>query len=798
MKQDTYAHGGNPSILLSPGQAKARFGSLDEWAIRWMDHLDRYFSSNYRASTLRGKMDMAENVRLGRYAESDPAEFIQWFQYAADLNADEILRSNGADLPPAPTAQGPSESAKKSPNFPINLHHYDQVTPKKWLLLGEAAARPFNYTVVNRSATASKRHSQQKTEVVRQLLMRELMTKGLGTPPDQALQPQAPDGAVLESAGAIDEWFSTSYTDFNERCASDMLKFLEYDLNLSDVFQDGMSWYLDTGVEIYHVSRAESNLSVRAVNPLMVDFDLNEDDRFLDETSAVREIRYMNLSQVMEEFWPYLTKDDILRIEQGEAGRWVFDDPAWSFHNRLYALDGVFGVQVAMYEWTVVTKIGLLSYTDENGSRRADVVDEEYEPAPGEEVEWKYVPVRWAATRIGRDIVLNAAPIEDQMYSLSSLGKTTSRYVGVRDPLSFVGKIKPYQFLYNIFANQLNLEVVRSKGKVLTIDLAQIPTAGGWTPERWITMLTTVGIAVTDSSQAVLDGTPVGAPIQSMDMTLGNTIQYYLAAMQFCSQKIDDVTGITPQRQGSIQTHETASGVERSVRQSSAITEPIFSAHSSVMRRTVQTLLNTAKHAFSVGDRRQMVLDDATRIAFEVLDQSFKYEDLGVFATNSTTDAANLQLLKQAAQQMFGAEKMDFLDLARVTRSQSVTEIVAIAESANKRRQQEMQQQIQMQSQANMQEKQLEQQGDLRKTMLEIAGRETVARIGAFKDIARNRLDAQIDQDGDGSVDIAEKELQMEERKLEQTDKKLALEERKTAVEEQTAGSEQQQNPQPQ
>jgi len=64
--------------------------------------------------------------------------------------------------------------------------------------------------------------------------------------------------------------------------------------------------------------------------------------------------------------------------------------------------------------------------------------------------------------------------------------------------------------------------------------------------------------------------------ITSLDLTMSNVIAEYIQLMDKIEQLAGTITGITEQRQGAISTSELVGNVERSVLQSSHITEPLF------------------------------------------------------------------------------------------------------------------------------------------------------------------------------------------------------------------------------
>lgn len=58
-----------------------------------------------------------------------------------------------------------------------------------------------------------------------------------------------------------------------------------------------------------------------------------------------------------------------------------------------------------------------------------------------------------------------------------------------------------------------------------------------------------------------------------IDADQGNAIQHDINLLQYIKSEMGEVMGITPQREGQITNRETVGGVERSVLQSSHITE---------------------------------------------------------------------------------------------------------------------------------------------------------------------------------------------------------------------------------
>jgi len=111
------------------------------------------------------------------------------------------------------------------------------------------------------------------------------------------------------------------------------------------------------------------------------------------------------------------------------------------------------------------------------------------------------------------------------------------------------------------------------------------------------------------------------------------------------------ISGITEQREGAISSNELVGNVERSVVQSSHITEPLFWVHNQCKRRALNMLLNTAKGAWEETGKQKLsyVFDNGER-AFLDINKKFYYEDMDVFVSDTSKDLENIQKLQQLIQ----------------------------------------------------------------------------------------------------------------------------------------------------
>ena len=178
------------------------------------------------------------------------------------------------------------------------------------------------------------------------------------------------------------------------------------------------------------------------------------------------------------------------------------------------------------------------------------------------------------------------------------------------------------------------------------------------TPDRWMHYLSSVGVNFINPYEEGwnVPGREGGKPatfnqITALDLTMSNVIAEYIQLMDKIEQLAGTISGITEQRQGAISSTELVGNVERSVIQSSHITEPLFWAHNQCKRHVLNMLLNTAKGAWQQTGKKKLsyIFDNGERAYIDISDKFF-YEDMDVFVTDTSKDLENIQKLQQLIQ----------------------------------------------------------------------------------------------------------------------------------------------------
>ena len=249
----------------------------------------------------------------------------------------------------------------------------------------------------------------------------------------------------------------------------------------------------------------------------------------------------------------------------------------------------------------------------------------------------------------------------------------------------------------------------RDKGKVPVVDVTQIPKSMGIDVNKWMHYLGALGVAFINPYEEGWDvpGREGGGPatfnqFQSWDLSMANIIDQYVNLMAKIEDMVAKLTGITPQRQGSIAASELVGNATQAITQSYHITEPWFWTHNQVKKEVLTMLLDTAKVAWK--DNKtclNYILDDATR-AFITLSDDFFYSDMDVFVEDSTKNRQDLDQLKQLLQPAM-QNGASLLDIAEIITMDNINMIKDRLEDIEQKRMEQMQQQQQAEQEAQQQ-----------------------------------------------------------------------------------------------
>ena len=753
-----------PAQNLTRAQKKEEYGSEEEFGQAVLDSLNNFRTfSSFRSE--EWKIHENYNLLEGKFNKED-------YQGSLDFFGDML-----SDF-----------------KRPVDLDHYDLMSPKYELLKGEEIKRPFNHKVVSTNSDVVTRLQNEKNKAVQERmdydLQKAMTEQGLTEAmPGQDMPP--PDFPEIE------RYYNLEYKDKVEVLAANSLEYLKSQLHLDWVFNEGWGHYLKSAKEFYWVGDIEGEPIVRPVDSRFCAYELSTGVENAERASWFIEWRYLTASDVHEEFHSELSEDNVDAIEElkGQIGKATQD----TFINTYYSGDDVTGedsvfrignetlLKVVRVEWMGLRKIGFLTYSDENGDIQETIVDEEFKkkdfPYQIASLDWEWIDEPWEGTKIGEDIYVNVRPIPDSDFSIDNLGRRKLQYVGHAGRYSIVEKMKQWNLFYDVIMMKMKQEIVTSMGNVAVFDVTQIPRSEGFDMDKWLYYLNTFKIGFINSQEEGQRGKASGFnQWKTMNLSHAEQINQYIALANYVENKIATISGITPQREGQVAASETVGGVERSVQSSSYITEYMFYTHAETKRRVLERLLDRAKFSWRDGKKASYVTD-STRYILDIPPGSFAHENIGLFVDDKGHDHEAMQLLRQAALAEIQSGNGDIKNLLTVLKSDNLTKMEVNLDRVYKDKAEQAQAQAQAEAQAAQAEAQASMQAEMQKeqfkeqnanqrntednqTKLQVANLQFTTKIG---DANRN-----------GVLDTIEADLEAKELEL-----KRSAQEREFALKEQ-------------
>lgn len=675
---------------------------------------------------------------------------------------------------------------KVEDGFPATPHDFNIIRPKVDLLIGEETKRPLNFRVIRTSQEATSEMQEKEKQMILQYIEAAITAK-MSPEEAQQFQEQLQSGEIMPPE-QIAKYMDKDYKDIVENTAYHSLTYLREKLDLDNEFIKGWKDGLISGREIYYVGVLNAEPYAERVNPICFSYDKSPDLDFIEDGSwCCRKMR-MPITEVYDRYYDKLEEKDLDRLEEmigSTPGRNLGDRSPVDmgiqlriYDNPIFEGSGKSLVNVWHCCWKSFKKIFYVTTTDDAGQPQINIVDETYQPVGNEvSVEPDWIIEVWEGYRAGSDLYFGIQPIEYQHVSIDNPNSQKLPYCGAiysntnSKPRSLVSILKPLQYMYIVLWYRLELAIARDKGKVVNMDITQIPKSMNISPAKWMHYLSSVGVNFINPYEEGwnIPGREGGKPAQfnqitALDLTMSNVIAEYIQLMDKIEELTGTISGITQQREGAVSTSEMVGNVERSVVQSSHITEPLFWVHNQCKRRVLNMLLNTAKGAWEETGKQklQYIFDNGER-AFLDINPKFYYEDMDVFVSDTSKDLENIQKLQQLIQPAMqnGASLLeaaeiltnDNFDIIKQKLKDIQTRQEQIQQQQQEAEAQQQQQLQQMQNESKQQELMLQEaQMDLQRYQIDQDNQTkiAVAQINAY------RGTEELDQDQNGIPDPVE------------------------------------------
>lgn len=688
---------------------------------------------------------------------------------------------------------------KVEDGFPATPHDFNIIRPKVDLLIGEETKRPLNFRVIRTSQEATSEMQEKEKQMILQYI-EAAITARMSPEEAQQFQEQLQSGEIMPPE-QIAKYMDKDYKDIVENTAYHSLTYLREKLDLDNEFIKGWKDGLISGREIYYVGVLNAEPYAERVNPICFSYDKSPDLEFIEDGSwCCRKMR-MPITEVYDRYYDKLEEKDLDKLEEmigSTPGRNLGDRSPVDmgiqlriYDNPIFEGAGKSLVNVWHCCWKSFKKIFYVTTTDDAGQPQINIVDETYQPVGNEvSIEPDWIIEVWEGYRAGSDLYFGIQPIEYQHVSIDNPNSQKLPYCGAiysntnSKPRSLVSILKPLQYMYIVLWYRLELAIARDKGKVVNMDITQIPKSMNISPAKWMHYLSSVGVNFINPYEEGwnIPGREGGKPAQfnqitALDLTMSNVIAEYIQLMDKIEELAGTISGITQQREGAVSSSEMVGNVERSVVQSSHITEPLFWVHNQCKRRVLNMLLNTAKGAWEETGKQklQYIFDNGER-AFLDITPKFYYEDMDVFVSDTSKDLENIQKLQQLIQPAM-QNGASLLEAAEILTNDNFNIIKQKLKDMQTRQEQVQQQQQEAEAQQQQQLQQMQNESKQQELMLQEAQMDlqryqidqdnqtkiAVAQINAY------RGTEDMDQNDNGVPDVAELGKQaLEQQKINQ------------------------------
>lgn len=567
----------------------------------------------------------------------------------------------------------------------------------------------------------------------------------------------------------VERYKSKTFQSTAEQWANLKLDQFRHYFNIKDKSEDGFRDLLVTAREFHHIytSKDKMGMNYEVLNPVRVWFLTEPDPVFTTDCYAIGYIQSMEISKIIEKFdltdeeVEYLRnhRDDYVKnpnadVNIFETQKTGYSSITYPQHNPLrtqyeatlrseleqhqlldsydptgtrYSPYGYLGYDTRNHRFTVVMgyfkgkrKIGRLTYMDEEGMEQVKIIDEQYEwdkNDPTITVEWEYSNCWYKGYRIGQ-AVYHIEPLyhTDLPPIIGGFYKSKNTL-----PKSMVDQMKVYQIVYNICLNQLYLLLEKEVGVAVLYNLRHLPKYKDMTDEDALDKMTTLakesGVVGIDDSPENTKGQSTFNQYTRLDLTRTQEIQSRISLATWAKQQCWELLGFTPQRMGNIVGNETATGINQSLSQSFAQTEPITTTHEQIMNLVYQQLIDTAQHveASKPVSIINYVNADMHDTFFMINGEDLKMKDLQVFVTNRSDDKRKLEEIRQLSL-AYAQNQLHPYYTTMINTSQSVSEIREFLKGDMEKKEEQQAKQQQMQQQQIEQQKQIaEQQQQLQK-----------------------------------------------------------------------------------
>lgn len=431
------------------------------------------------------------------------------------------------------------------------------------------------------------------------------------------------------------------------------------------------------------------------VDPRAIIYDLDcLENNTLDNSAWQAHERYLTVSEILQEYRNFLTKDQVERIKEMTLEfitSLIKDYPLYtSYYKMTY---NTVRIRVIHAVWCSEKSVDFFKteneYDPENPILR-EVTDEWKEKnkkfyKKGKE-DGSIISMAgddwWEGTMIGQDLSAKCRRVPNQPRSQNWGGAMSkSPYNGVvHNPIdgitmSLTDRLVPWQTMWNIIWYNVDFLLARTNGKVLQYDISQRPDS--LTNAQVITLAKNYGITFIDSRKESVRSNQFNQ-FSTADMSNTPDVLSLINAATQIETIIDSTIGLNRGWSGDTKASDTLGNTQNNVIQANSTLRPLYQSHATVVEQSLNQMADLFKYAgWESGQRMSYILDDGVQKSF-VIPEGFRLDDLGIKFKTGFAEKSKMQTIVDLAAKALQSGALDFENALNMVDASTASEAKAI------------------------------------------------------------------------------------------------------------------------
>ena len=204
--------------------------------------------------------------------------------------------------------------------FQDAIQPYNKTYNKIQVLLGEELRRPFNFKPVLINSDGIRQKLEYQDALYRNYVYSQLQESiqrisGMYSP--QLLEEI---NTPIIDPKDVKKYMAHTYQDAREILASKILNYLIIADDVVDKKNDAFKHALIAGEEVLYVESEVDNPTVKIVNPLNFFYHASPETKFIEDALYAGYRTYLTPAEVLDIYSPYLTKEQVSRIDSSYQG----------------------------------------------------------------------------------------------------------------------------------------------------------------------------------------------------------------------------------------------------------------------------------------------------------------------------------------------------------------------------------------------------------------------------------------------------------------------------------------------